>query len=206
MMLNIAYDVPVKLYSTMIVVSAVVLLLYDLPRLSAFFLTNRGAPPAEGSFIHARIGAIPRWTIKVLAVGSVIVSSIAAMAPITQQRETASSGFGGSWAVIAFSRLDTPADSVTDATRWRRVIFTANTAIIRFANDSLVGCGYTRAGASRLVLSCGKRGGVLHWLRDGDLLFVDGTFDGGSVRLSSRLTNTEDYPLLRSRRRFIIDR
>lgn len=79
-LLNWAYGVPVKLYSTMLVISAAVLLLYDLPRLYAFFVQD--APVAASSnvsFIHERIPMRWRWTIKVLLVGSVCLSSVTAM-------------------------------------------------------------------------------------------------------------------------------
>jgi len=79
-LLNWAYGVPVKLYSTMLVVSAAVLLLYDLPRLYAFFVKNAPVPASsQVSFVHERIPTRWRWTIKALLVGSVCLSSVTAM-------------------------------------------------------------------------------------------------------------------------------
>ena len=46
-MLNFCYDVPVKLYSTNLLLMAVFLLLPDLSRLANVFVFNRTAPPAE---------------------------------------------------------------------------------------------------------------------------------------------------------------
>jgi len=79
-LLNYAYGVPVKLYATMVVLSAAVLVLYDAPRLTAVLVTNRPAPAAAPpSAAHERIAAPWRWTIKVALVGSVVVSSVVAM-------------------------------------------------------------------------------------------------------------------------------
>jgi hypothetical protein len=86
-LLNWAYGVPVKLYSTMLVVSAAALLAYDLPRLIAFFVKDASVPAAANeSFIHERIPMSSRWTIKLLLVGSVCVSSVAAMESAIGQR------------------------------------------------------------------------------------------------------------------------
>jgi hypothetical protein len=86
-LLNFAYGVPVKLYSTMIVLSAVVLVLYDTPRLKALFVTNEAIPAdTSRSPLHTRIPASLRWAIKLALVGSVVLSSIVAMHGAIAQR------------------------------------------------------------------------------------------------------------------------
>ena len=49
MLLNYTYGVPVKLYLTMIVLSAAVLVVYDAPRLLAFLVMNHPTSPASAS-------------------------------------------------------------------------------------------------------------------------------------------------------------
>jgi membrane protease YdiL (CAAX protease family) len=79
-LLNYAYDVPVKLYSTMIVVSAAVLVLYDVRRLTAVLVMEHTVPaPTNRSIFHERIPAGGRWAIKLVLVGSVTLSSVVAM-------------------------------------------------------------------------------------------------------------------------------
>jgi len=86
-LLNFAYGVPVKLYSSMIMLSAAVLALYDVPRLTALLVTNRPTTPAiEASPFHERISAGWRWTIKLALVGSVTLSSVASMVSAIGQR------------------------------------------------------------------------------------------------------------------------
>src|SRR5690348_18320881 len=76
-LMNIAYDVQVKLYAVMLVVSAAVLVAYDTPRLVAMFVTNRAIAPArQPTLFEGRLPAALRWTLKVLLVGSVVVSSV----------------------------------------------------------------------------------------------------------------------------------
>lgn len=84
--LNLAYGVPVKLYALMIVASAAVLVLYDAPRLWAFFVQNRALPlPRPATLPLDRIPRAARWSVKLALVGSVLVSSVVAMLPSTRR-------------------------------------------------------------------------------------------------------------------------
>ena len=72
-LVNYAYGVHVKLFATMMVLSAAVLMLYDAPRLIALFVRNQTAPPAPLSpALQDRIATPVRWTIKVALVGGVL--------------------------------------------------------------------------------------------------------------------------------------
>lgn len=209
MLLNYAYDVPVKLYATMIVVSATVLLLYELPRLTAFFVTNRTAPPADDSFIHRHVGTGLRWAIKTVAVGSVVVSSFMVMLPTASQGGVVSSASGpnGTFRVLSFGRNGESADSIPPGTRWTRLVVSPTNVIIRFESDSLVGCGRQPASSSAMALTCGKNhGGILRWLRDGDILFLEGNVDGAALRVSARYVAPGDYRLMRGGFHLITDR
>ena len=208
MLLNYAYDVPVKLYATMIVVSSAVLLLYDLPRLTAFFLTNRTAPPSDDSFIHRRLGPTTRWTLKTLAVGTVIISSVVAMGPSADAREPEHTRVGpnGTWAVTSFRRTGQPLDSIPAGTRWTRLIVSPTNVIIRLENDSLLGCGRVAAETSAIGLRCGKnRTGLVRWIRDGNFLGLTGNFDGADINVSTRYVPPEEYRLKRGGFHLITD-
>lgn len=86
-LLNWAYDVPVKMYSTMIVLSAAVLVMYDARRLIAVFVLNRSvSPDTRPSLFHARIPRAWRWGIKTCVIGSVAVSSLVAFLPLIRAR------------------------------------------------------------------------------------------------------------------------
>jgi hypothetical protein len=87
-LLNYAYGVPVKLYSTMIVLSAAVLAMYDWRRLMSVFLTNEpvAARPLSAG-LHDRVPSWLRWTGKLLLVGTVMISSLVAMVPAASARD-----------------------------------------------------------------------------------------------------------------------
>lgn len=208
-LLNYAYGVQVKLYSTMIVVSAAVLVLYDAPRLLAMFVRNQDVRPAPLAYpVLDRIPAPLRWTLKVALVGSVIASSVVVMAPAYAAERAVSSGIDGGWVVTSFTRDGRTLDSTGDPARWRRFIVSGGGIAIRLESDSLVRCGRSApAAAGSITFACTRnRKGALTWTRNGDRLQLDGTFDGARVAVSGRYLEPSDYPLLRGRFRWIYDR
>lgn len=202
-LLNIAYDVQVKLYSTMIVVSAAVLVLYDAPRLYAFFVRNRAVAPTPESPLHRRISRPLRWTIKVLLVGSVMISSAVVARSASATRSDTASPLAGGWTVTAFQSA-----SSSDSPRWRRFFGNDFGLGIRFDNDSLLVCRRdASSNSATLALSCPNGAkGLLEWTRAGDLLQLRGTFDGAPFTASARHLEESDYRLLRTRSRLIYDR
>ncbi|MEO7086349.1 MAG: hypothetical protein ABI442_03490 [Gemmatimonadaceae bacterium] len=203
--LNYAYGVPVKLYSTMIVVSAGVLVLYDARRLLTAFVANRpvlAAPPT--ALVQDRIPDRLRWTLKVALVGSVVVSSIVAMSAALRERP-APSDLDGRWVVSSFIRDGQSLDSSGTPTRWRRIVADGGRMLIRLENDGLLRCNTTPAAApGAIALSCVKGPqGELRWSRSGDTLTLVGTFEGSQVAARGR--HIKDV-LLTSGFRLIADR
>lgn len=207
MLLNYAYDVPVKLYATMIVVSAAVLLVYDAPRLQAFFVTNKPVPPAAPPIVYARVPARTRWAIKIVLVGSVMVSSVVAMRPAIAGRGAALSALDGAWVITSFEKDGQSLDSSGDPARWRRLVVDGGFALIRFETDSEFGCRRTvTSDTLAMTLACGKvRSGELKWTRTGDVLHLDGKFGGSPVAMVAHFVNPAESRLLRSRMRLIVD-
>jgi len=204
-LMNLAYGVPVKLYSLVIVASAGVLLLYDVPRLWAVFLRNGAFTPAPlPALFQDRIPSGLRWSIKVALVGSVIVSSVVTMQSAIDARQ-ASSPLDGAWVVTLFDTRGQSRDSVTPAP-WQRLFVQGNGMMIRSASESPLRCRTNTPNASTIALTCAKAAGDFRWTRTGDTLRLDGVFDGAHVTALARHANPSDYPLLRSRFRWISDR
>lgn len=203
--MNWAYDVPVKLYSTMTVVTAAVIVLYDIPRLFPIFLTGRSAPPPVHSFIHDRVSVRTRWLLKTVALGSVVLSSLAVMIGSVRSDATPHGAANGAWDVTSLSRGGQLVDPIADRTAWRRVLIDAYSVSVRAATDSIFSCGRSGSGDT-LTMSCGKRKGELRSRRDGDVLHLDGTFDGAPISVTGRLVKRTDYRLLRSKLHIFTDR
>ena len=211
-LLNYAYGVPVKLYSTMIVLSAAVLVMYDARRLWAVFVTNDSVSRVEPPAFYKRVPRWLRWTTKGVLVGGVFASSIAAMASPGRAGATTSSGSAaasadGAWRVTAFE-MDGRAPAGSRALApWLRVFVEGRTVAMRLATDSLVYCTRTiTADARALSFTCaGHHRGELRWSRDGDIMQLAGTVDGMPVRVTAAALHPSDYALLRWRFRWIDD-
>lgn len=200
--MNYAYGVPVKLYATMTVLSAAVLLLYDAPRLIAVFVRNHAVPAARLTSWQDRIPFALRWSIKVLVVGSVIVSSVAAMRG-TLDRPNEATGLDGLWVVTSFTREP----QVGDSSRWSAVIVRGNNLAIRLSSDRFVSCqGTATPNPDAKIATCsGNRRAELRWTQSGAVAKIDGTFDGGRVTVSARRADPSDYRLMQSKFRWIVD-
>ena len=210
-LLNYAYGVPVKLYSTMIVLSAVVLVLFDARRLWQVFVTNESVPRVERPAVYDRIPNWRRWAAKGVLVGSVFVSSIAAMSAATAPSKTsarADDTADGAWKVTRFEVGERDATTSTAPSPWLRMIVQGGTIALRSASDSLVYCRRD-PGSDPHSLSFACRGshrGDLRWSRSGDVLRLGGTMDGTAVRVEATVLRPTDYSLLRWRFHWIDDR
>jgi hypothetical protein len=123
-MLNFAYDVPVKLFSSHLVAMALFLAAPDARRLANVLVFNRAAGPAEMHRLFGRErlhrGALVLRTLFLVAfVGLSLYQSY-------ENRKTFSvrSPLYGVWEVEEFSLDGEPHPPLmTDAARWRRVVF-----------------------------------------------------------------------------------
>jgi len=195
-LLNYAYGVPVKLYATMITISAAVLVLYDARRLFDFFVRGR-AVAIDRSSTWLQDSMSPAWrnTIKTVGVGSVMLSSIVAMAPTLHR--PADSPLDGAWVVTASNA----------ATPWRRMVVSPF-GVVLTTSDSLVGCGRTpgRGTASVLSLRCrGGRTAELKWARVQDTLQLDGTFAGAPLHVTATHVGRGSYNLMKSQFKWIVE-
>ena len=207
-LMNIAYDVQVKLYALMIVASAGVLVLYDARRLLAVFVTNQSVRPAtQPTLFEGRMPSSLRWAIKILLIGSVTASSVADFQSAPPTRDASLTGVSGPWGVTAFT--------ATDATgpTWRRFIVDDGSIAVRLDNDAMMRCRRTTtADASTIAFTCANgRIGQMRWTLAGTQLQLDGTFAGGKmarVPAAARLDEifVLDHPLMRGGFHIIYDR
>ena len=195
-LLNYAYGVPVKLYATMIVLSAAVLVLYDSRRLFDVFVRDRAVDASrESTAVQDLVPTRWRQAIKVVVVGSVMLSSVVAMAPTLWPGP--GSAVEGAWSVNAPS----PSNS------WRRLTIDAFGVTIAAGGDSLLRCRRTPA-ADPMVLSlqCAEgHAGELRTARERDTLRIEGTFDREPVSVSATYVDHSSYRLLRTPFRWIFD-
>ena len=195
-LLNYAYGVPVKLYATMIVLSAAVLVLYDSRRLFDVFVRNRAVEASrESTVVQDLVPTRWRQAIKVVVVGSVMLSCVVAMGPTL--RPLPPSAVEGTWIVAGIGSANT----------WRRVTVDAFGVTIATGGDALFRCRRTPAAdAMALTLQCAEgHAGELRTTRVRDTLHIEGTFDGAPVNVTGTYVDRASYRLLRTPFRWIFD-
>jgi hypothetical protein len=200
-MLNYSYDVPVKLYSSHLLLMAVFLILPDLRRLANLFIFNR---PAEPAAIRPLFGNV--WLNRgAFAFGTVLVLYITGLA-LSQAYEdlrAPKSPLYGIWNVeeVVIDGQAQPA-LASDESRWRRVIFDSPSRLaIQLANQHRIRYNLNLNPQKRL-LELTKREdpkwkSALSYERLGrDRLVLAGRLDGRKVRVSLRLDAKPDFLLV----------
>ena len=196
-MLNFSYDVPVKLYSTHLLLLAVFIAAHDLRRLANVLVLNRPAEPAEDRPLFQR-----KWllygskALALLFIGFLTYTGLQGAA--TQRRtyseaEAAKSPLYGLWNVeemMVDGKVRPPL--VTDRDRWRRAMFTGgNRMSFQLMSDSRA--RYNVAiDPIKKTLAFTKRDDpswkstLTYSQPQPKLLVMQGTFDGHQVRARLR--------------------
>jgi hypothetical protein len=191
-MLNFSYDVPVKIYSSLLLLMALFLIAPDMKRLAAFFLENRA--------VRTR-----RW---VLVLRTLIVVGITAqMLYYTAQRqrrmtaEIQPSPLTGLWTVgeLVMDSIPRP-PLLTDATRWQRVIFSDRGVLtVQTVDGKRTRYGTVSNGSRELKLQRYRvpDAGTLAYLTpNASTLVLDGTVDGKRIHATLQKQETSSFLLL----------
>ena len=139
-MLNFCYDIPVKLWSTQLLLMAFFLTACDFRRIKNFIL-NRSVPPSE--FMHpykSRKWKTGMLIVKTLLIGYVLVTEIYDGIKRKKQwgDDVPKPTLYGVYEAETFLRNnDTILPLITDSTRWRRMIIQwEGYATVKLMNDS----------------------------------------------------------------------
>jgi hypothetical protein len=205
-MLNFSYDVPVKLFSTHLLIMALFLAAPDLGRLASVFVLNRREEPAELRPLFRR-----KWLHRLaLVVRTALVVAFTALALYgahgnrTKYGDLAPRGpLYGVWNVEEFE-ADGKARPplLTDTTRWRRVVFDYPGVIaVQLMNDSRLRYPL-KLDSEKKTLTLTKRDDPA-WHSDftyqepeAGMLTLEGTFEGKKVRARLRRTDPSSFLLL----------
>jgi len=205
-MINFSYDVPVKLYSSHLLLMAVFLAVPDLKRLANLLVLNRRVPPSERGPLFA--DRERHWAALALRTAFVLFITWTSLHGAWQAYRE----FGGAprprlygvWEVeaLAIDGVDRPL-LITDAEVWRRLTFEWPGAIgIQRAQDA-------RVRYYELKREPGARGFVLRkyddpaWkarvsyrLAGADVLALEGEMDGKKVSARFRRRDESSYRLV----------
>jgi hypothetical protein len=187
--LNFCYDVPVKLYSTNLLLMAVFLAAPDLRRLLHVLVLNRAAEPADPMAIRFerrgfRIAALVLW---IAFAGYTMVREVMGAVSGYQRlyAHPVLPSIYGVYDVESFTQLGKPLELATDAARWRRVVFQQGAMIVRTLDDRTIGYpGKYDDAKSAFIVTNG--GNAVTWSRpDHDHVAIECII--GGVPVSARL-------------------
>ncbi len=200
-MLNLCYDVPVKLFSSHLLAMAVFLAAHDLRRLADLLVLNRPAPAAPDPRLVQRRG-LRRAGLAFQAVAAVGFSAlILSMGWHQIQNRTVRSPLRGVWNVEEL-QVDGQAGPPpgAEALRWHRLVLDRpGTFAVQLTSDSRQRYGL-KLDAAHKTMALTRRDdpvwkSALSYQRPApDRLTLEGTFDGHKVRAS--LHRVEDSKFL----------
>ncbi|MEU6586952.1 DoxX family protein [Nocardia sp. NPDC046763] len=206
--LNMTFDVPVKLLSFHLMLLCLVLLVPELPRLTAL-LTGRAAGPAATPQPFRT-----RRAVRIAAVAQVLLAVWFSAGDLWNGvRGWNEYGSGsprselyGIWTVTGFDRDGQPVPPLlTDQTRWRRLVFDRpELAVVQRTDDELMPFGaQIDSGAHRLVLHSAKEttdvADLTYAQPAPDRLVLTGQLDGHPVTITLDQVDLDRMPLRRSR-------
>jgi hypothetical protein len=204
-MLNYSYDVPVKLYSSHLLLMAVFVAAPDLRRLVSFFVLNRTAEPVEMGSLFKRTWA--RRSALVFQIVFVIGYLGLALYQSYDGRRQYGDGaprspLRGVWNVEVMEVNGQVRPPVfTEATRWRRVVFDFPGALsIQLMSDSRLRFNLLLDPVKKSMALARrddpeKKSAFSYQRPESDLLVMEGTMDGQKIRARLRQTNVKSFQL-----------
>jgi uncharacterized membrane protein YphA (DoxX/SURF4 family) len=206
-MLNMSYDVPVKLYSLLYLVMSVFLVAPDLRRLAGFFVFNRTVEAAVAPPLFRRL-----WLNRSLLGLQLVLCLVFATTNLVGSYEGAKEyGFlapkpplYGIWSVEEFTvdgELRPPL--LTDDLRWQRVIFDRYSGAVAIQKMSGERLRYALAlDLAKKKLALSKRTDT-KWKSEftveqpqPELVLLDGKMDGRQIHAKLRLQSEDKFLLL----------
>jgi uncharacterized membrane protein YphA (DoxX/SURF4 family) len=205
-MLNMTYDVPVKLFSFHLILFSLFLLAPEANRLIGFFFTDRAIPPSRQAPLFHSVRA-NRWAVAIqiafglYLIGMGVYSSMDAWKQYGGGRPK--SALYGIWNVDEMSVDGQPRPALfTDHDRWRRVIFdfTSSTSFQR-PDDTVTGFS-SSIGEKDSTLTLTKAAdknwkAIFTYARPApDQLLLNGSMDGHQVQMKLKLLDRDKFTLV----------
>ena len=204
-MFNLSYDVPVKLYSSHLLLMAVFLAAPDLKRLASLFVWNRRVPPAEERPLfasrQANRAALVFRTVLILFVAAVSLHK-SHKARLEFAEVATGHRLYGIWEIeeLAVDGAVRPL-LATDETLWRRLVFEWPEAIgIQYAHETAIREYELRLdpGPHTYTLCCDPEwtAAISYKQVEPDVLALEARVDGKEIRGRFRRVDESRFPLL----------
>jgi hypothetical protein len=205
-MLNMTYDVPVKLFSFHLILFSLFLLAPDMRRLLNFFFTGRTVAPSRSTALFRtaranRIAVVLQVAFGLYLIGMGIYSGIGSWRQYGGGQPK--SALYGIWNVDEMS-VDGQLRSalLTDRERWRRVVFDFPTfTSFQRPDDTFTGYGSTISEKdSTLALTKGSdknwKASFTYARPAPDQLLLNGSMDGHQVQMKLKLVDRNKFNIV----------
>lgn len=204
--LNFCFDVPVKIYSSNLLLMAIFIAVPDMKRLINFFFRNKAVPAVNiQPKFNKRWMKITWFSVKFLLIASVIYSTVTQVwGGYTTYGDAAKqkTPLFGMYNVENFIRNnDTLPKLATDTSQWKSVnISFAGYAVIKMMNDSSKGFNFTPDTVKKTIqiytYTDTAHKSTLAYSTDSSHLILQGKLKDDSVRIVMRKVNFKDLQLL----------
>jgi len=205
-MLNMTYDIPVKLLSFHLILLSLFLLAPEFRRLSGFFFGNRTVGPSGQPqlFVSRRANRIALAAQIVFAIWLLGMNAWGGVAAWHKYGGgSPKSALYGIWDVVELSidgQIRSPL--INDYGRWRRVVFDfPKSVVFERMDDSFAWYGASIDTSARTIAL--TRGGEKNWKASlkyerpaGDRLMLDGTMDSHNVHMRLVLVDRSKFMLV----------
>lgn len=206
MVLNFSYDIPVKLFSTHLVLLATFLILRDINRIANFFVLNRATEPVALRPLFSK-----RWmnraalALKVIVIGYVVVNGLYGARQSQKQwgHLRPKPVLYGLYEVETFVHNgDTLTAVLTDTTRWRRLIVEwPGRANIHAMDNTRLPYVFQPDTLARTItlhpITDTTRTSILHYSHPAaDELLLTGLLDSDSLTVHMRRYDADDFLLV----------
>lgn len=205
-MLNFCYDVPVKLYSTHLLLMSVFLMASDLGRLLNVLVLNRPVRPSNlGKPLDVRWMRMAKVALKIFIIGYFLFSTLKGSLEVYQKFIVGGPRppLYGLYDVETFTRngRDVP-PLTTDRDRWKRVIVQLPTALsVRMMDDSpaAYNADYNAAKDTVTLTRASEKnqaGTLIYSRPDADRVLLEGKLSGDMLTIKLREVDTTKFLLV----------
>lgn len=190
-LLNLSYDVPVKIYSFHYLVMAVFLAAPDLRRLADLFLFNRPVAPARTTplFVRRKLDRAVQLLLFLFGVYTIVTGAIGSLERYQRQHAPPPPLYGA-WNAEEIT-LDGK-DGLLDPDGWRRLVFEKPDAVtVELMRGDRKACALMVDQAARRMTIApqklpGWRAELSYAEPEADVLVLEGTVDGRRLRARMR--------------------
>jgi uncharacterized membrane protein YphA (DoxX/SURF4 family) len=193
--LNLCYDVPVKLYSTHLLLMAIVLAAPDLTRLFDFFVRNRAVGRDESEAFPFSKPTLRRAAVvgKVLFLGVILLGQILGGIDALQRKEAAPrSPLYGLYDVVSFER-----NGVAEGkpSTWRKVVMQYPNVIGVRTNEDAVQFLQVNFDVTQSAITIRNRDRLIWSRPDPARVLLEGKMGDTPVRIRLKVVDVDKMPL-----------